>query len=253
MVALAWIATYDLNHDQQYLDTAVDIFQHIAFEQSNSTCGGVWWNIQHEQQNAITNELFLSVAAHLANRVDNGQYYLNWALRQWRWFEESGLIRPSGLVVDGLNNYTCLVEADGPSYTYNQGVIQGALIELDKANPNDTYIGIAETIARAAIDNLSNSNGILTEFGSNGSPNLGNDGPTFKGVFIRNLQLLAQKTLDPVYANYIRKQADSIWNDDRSPDNGTIGNVWDHYYEQQASPGHCSGVDALVAAAAVSL
>lgn len=181
----------------------------------------MWWNKEHAQQNAITNELFLSVCAHLATRVENSYYYINWALRQWRWFENSGLIRPSGLIVDGLDNTTCQVNVNDPSYSYNQGVILGALVELNKVHPNHSYIDIANTIAHAAIANLSDANGILTEFGSNGSGDLGFDGPTFKGVFIRNLQVLQQATGSQYYADYIRKQADSIWSTDRSPKNGS--------------------------------
>lgn len=39
--ALGWIAVYDNTHDKRYLDTAVDIFDHMAFEGYNATCGAV--------------------------------------------------------------------------------------------------------------------------------------------------------------------------------------------------------------------
>lgn len=244
---------YDLTGDQEYLDTAVNIWQHMAFEGYNSTCGGMWWDTAHTQMNAIVNELFLSLSAHLATRVENSAYYLGWATKQLNWFLGSGLLMSSGLIVDGLNAMTCYPTIPGPTYTYNQGVILGALVELDKAQPgaNHSYIELANTIAQAAIATLTDSNGVLTEY-SNGMPGLGFDGPTFKGVFIRNLQILQNATNSTKYATYIKKNADSIWRWDRSPVNGTLGDVWDKYQGQMLPQGHCAAMDALVAAAAVS-
>lgn len=52
--------------------------------------------------NAIANELFLSVAAHLANRAENSQYYINWAKKEWEWFAASGMINENNTINDGL-------------------------------------------------------------------------------------------------------------------------------------------------------
>lgn len=248
---LAWIAVYDLTGEEKYLKTAVFIFNDMAFTGYNGTCGAMYWDKSHSYQNAITNELFLSLAAHLATRTANGDYYLGWALRQWTWFEKSGLINSQNLINDGLDNVTC--ENNGrATYTYNQGVILGGLVELNKASPNSTYLTIALSIAIAAITKLSNVNGILTEVNSNGSQDLGYDGPTFKGVLIRNLQLLQQATGNEDFRNYILAQADSIWEKDRSLVNATLGNVWNIYYGQNLPQGHCAAMDAIVAASAVS-
>ena len=54
-------------------------------------------------RNAVTNELFLTLAALLHQRVPGAQgSYLTWAQREWVWFSSSGLIGPGGLVNDGL-------------------------------------------------------------------------------------------------------------------------------------------------------
>lgn len=53
--------------------------------------------------NAITNELFLSVAAHLANRsLSKRDEYLNWAQTQWNWFSAQGFMGENGTINDGL-------------------------------------------------------------------------------------------------------------------------------------------------------
>jgi hypothetical protein len=64
--------------------------------------GGMWWDTIHNYINAIPNELFLSVAAHLANRASNRAYYIDWAKREWEWFQGSGMINAQGTINDGL-------------------------------------------------------------------------------------------------------------------------------------------------------
>ena len=71
-------------------------------------CGGIWWDKNHTYVNAIANELFLDVAAHLANRGGSkSSYYLSWALKEWAWFKGSGMINSQSTVNDGLNITTC--------------------------------------------------------------------------------------------------------------------------------------------------
>jgi predicted alpha-1,6-mannanase (GH76 family) len=250
--AILWAKTYEVTREHKYLDTAVEIFQDTVASYTNASCGGVWWRKQRDQENAITNELFFATAAHLANSVDNKDFYLEWAFRAGQWIIDSGLIQPSAIIVDRLDEEYCTPRRTAPTFSYNQGVILGGLVELYKAVGIDSYIDFARMIADAAIAKLTNGRGILTEDVWHERPNMGADAPTFKGVFIRNLGYLAKATGDEAYKRYILRQAQSIWANDRSGDgNNKIGNVWDHYYEQYGASGHCSGVDALVAAAIV--
>ncbi|KAK3069408.1 hypothetical protein LTS18_000339, partial [Coniosporium uncinatum] len=67
--ALAWIAVYDVTRNKQHLQAAIAIFEDMAAAYDTTPCGGLWWDKPHTYINAIANELFLSVAAHLANRA----------------------------------------------------------------------------------------------------------------------------------------------------------------------------------------
>ena len=183
--ALAWLQIYDLTKEQQYLKTATDIFGDMT-KGWGGTCGGVWWDKQHSAKVAIANELFLTVAAQLANRAANKQFYLNWALKEWDWFQSTGMINEDYNINDGIDLQTCK-NNKGIVWSYNQGVILGGLLELYKAAPDATYIIMAERIALAGIKSLSDSNGILHD---PCEPNCGADGPQFKGIFMRNLQKL---------------------------------------------------------------
>jgi hypothetical protein len=105
--ALAWIAVWDKTKDDAYLNAATFIFDDIVAHATNATCGGIWWNRKHTQVNAIAAELFISVAAHLANRKPNGAYYLKWAKKMYNWFLKSGLINLKGNINDSLDLKTC--------------------------------------------------------------------------------------------------------------------------------------------------
>ena len=104
--ALAWIDTYDLTGDPKYLAMAQVVFEDMARGWSDDVCGGgIWWSKDHDYKNAIANELFLSVAAHLANRISDPERkaaYLSWASREWSWFRSSGMINAKNLINDGL-------------------------------------------------------------------------------------------------------------------------------------------------------
>ncbi|KAK0813987.1 hypothetical protein LTR75_004442 [Friedmanniomyces endolithicus] len=78
--ALAWIAAYDVTGNWQYLATAESIFEDMKAAAGTTPCGGlIWWDKSHTYVNATANELFLDVAAHLANRGGNrATYYLSW-------------------------------------------------------------------------------------------------------------------------------------------------------------------------------
>lgn len=242
--ALGWIQAYDVTNNTDYLATAVGIFNDMSG--GNTTdCGGIWWDKDHTAVNAIANELYLSVAAHLANRESDKQQYLDIALQQWEWFQGTGMINDDNLINDGLDD-NC--ENDGGIvWTYNQGVILGALVELNEASPNEQYISTAKDIASAAINELSNDDGVLTE---PCEPDCGADGPQFKGIFMRNLQRLQQAAPEDDYLTFINTNADSIWDNDRN-DDGQLGLLWaGEFLDPADASSHSSALDAIVAAVA---
>ena len=67
--ALAWVAACDLTGDKRYRAAAQAIFAHSLGGWDDTCGGGLWWNEKRGYKNAITNELFLTLAALLAPRV----------------------------------------------------------------------------------------------------------------------------------------------------------------------------------------
>lgn len=227
--ALGWIAAYDVTGNQRYLQEAEKIFTDMQAVFGKANCssnsrgtGGIWWDRPKTYVNAIANELHLSVAAHLANRVGTGNYR-DIALQQWNWFLGSGMINSDNLINDGLDR-NCQ-NNNGIVWSYNQGVVLGGLAELSRATGDASYINRAQTIADAAIASLA-PNGILKD---QCEPNCGGDGPQFKGIFARNLMLLHQASPQTRYARFLENNANSIWNNDRNANN-ELGLVWSGAY-----------------------
>ncbi len=220
---MAWIAVYDVTGDRKYLRTAESIFDDMAKAYGTTPCGGLWWSKDRTYVNAIANELFLDVAAHLANRAGaKKSYYLDFAKKEWAWFKQSGMINSQNLINDGLDNATCQNNG-GTVWSYNQGVVLGGLTELSRATGDDSYVVKGKLIADAAIQNLTDSNGILHD---PCEPDCGADGSQFKGVFARNLQILQQYSPEPRYATFLEKNANSIWKYDRSRRGNKLSLIW---------------------------
>ena len=246
--ALGWIRAYDFTKKEEYLQVAATIFEDMKAGWTTPCGGGIWWSKEKTYVNAIANELFLSVAAHLANRMPNKDYYLQWALREWDWFSNTGMINEQSTINDGLDNKTCK-NNNAEVWSYNQGVVLGGLVDLNRATGGSRpYISYAKSIASAAIKALSRD-GILHD-PCEPRDRCKGDGEQFKGIFMRNLRELHVYSPEREYRDFIVKNADSIWKNNRK--DGKLGAVWSGPFSDPASAStHSSALDALVAAAAL--
>jgi len=246
--ALAWIDAYDLTRDTRYLASARSIFDDMAGGWDGTCRGGIWWSKDRTYKNAIANELFFSVAAHLAMRSATGrQQYADWAAKEWIWFRGSGMINDGHLVNDGLvvdkNSGKC--RNNGKTvWTYNQGVLIGALAEWSRSPGNSADLEEARKIVDASLRSLTDKDGILHEACE---PDCGADGVQFKGIFMRNLRELDAVAPDLRYRTMFAKNADSIWRKDQAPGN-MFGTVWSGPPLSPDAGSQSSAVEALVAA-----
>jgi predicted alpha-1,6-mannanase (GH76 family) len=244
--ALAWIAAFDLTGDARYLDLARALFEGMAAGWDDICGGGLWWTRRKTYKNAIPNELFLLIAGRLHQRADG---YLDWALREWQWFRSSGLIGPAGLVNDGLTA-DCLNNGQ-PTWTYNQGVIIGALAVLAEVTGDDAYFDQADAIAAAALRDLTVPPGILTEPGERQTGRRDRDRPQFKGIFVRHLYELHRHRPHAAYREFILANATSLWQHSRNRRN-QIGLAWTGPFDRADAARQASALDALNAAIGVT-
>jgi predicted alpha-1,6-mannanase (GH76 family) len=251
--ALAWIDAYDVTRNPQYLSMAKLIFADMAGGWDDVCGGGIWWSKDRQYKNAIANELFLSVAAHLVNRTSRTEQkqFLDWGDKEWKWFQASGMINSKSLVNDGLGKSPGQVSGVGctnngrTTWSYNQGVILGGLAELSAVNHDPSLPETAKKIATAAMTLLVDDNGILHD---SCEPHCGADGVQFKGIFVRNLVLLDRMYPQSIYKSFVYRNADAIWKDAQGRD-FELGQVWSGPFEAGGAGSQISALDAMVGAA----
>lgn len=256
--ALAWMKAYDLTNTANYLSMSKAIFNDMTGGWDSICGGGTWWDKDKTYKNAIANELFLEVAARLHQRTPGDTVgggsgprhtsYIDWANKEWQWFKNSGMLNASNLVNDGLDGSTCANNGGNP-WTYNQGVILGALTDLYKITDDSSYLAQAEAIADANNRTNINDDGILYERGCEPSNSCGTDGPQFKGIFMKNLYYLYQSDNKQAYKSFIIKNVDAIWNRGRDRSNH-LGLHWDGPFDQAQARNQSSAMDAVNAAIA---
>jgi hypothetical protein len=112
MWLLTWIQVYQVDPQMKYLQRAADIHDFVSNRAWDATTcqGGLVQCPSFRYKNAITNALFLSssMRLHPYTRLlgKPTRYYQQWALKEWQWFENSGMINNNYLINDGLR-YRC--------------------------------------------------------------------------------------------------------------------------------------------------
>ena len=243
--ALAWIRAYDLTRDQRYLDMAKHDADYMWSFKDAHCGGGVWWTDKKDYKNAITNELFIKLSAGIHNRLPGDTVYLARAEETWRWFKASGMINGQRMINDGLDNCR---NNNQETWTYNQGVILGGLVELNRATGQAAYLDEARALADASTANPRlNPGGILKEPCEDSADACGGDGPSFKGIYMRNLGELDRALPGRPYRAYLERQAEALRTRNRT--------VMDQYGLRWAGPvdrvdahRQQSALDALTAA-----
>jgi predicted alpha-1,6-mannanase (GH76 family) len=248
--ALAWVAACDLTGDERYRAAAQAIFAHSLAGWDDTCGGGLWWNERRDYKNAITNELFLALAAQLAIRVPGQPEYRDWALREWEWLHGSGMIGPSGLVNDGLT--AACANNGGTTWTYNQGVILGGLAALHELTGDQAYLRQGEDIADAVLRSLVDASGILAEPGEARNVGRADDSTQFKGIFVRYLRDFARHSDKQAYRAFLLANADSVLAKAGNPA-GQYGLRWAGPFDTADASRQTSAIELLTAAAALQL
>jgi len=244
--ALTWINAYDLTGNGDYLSQARDIFADMTRGWDGTCGGGIWWSKARNYKNAIANEIFLQVAAGLHERTPGDTVYRDWALREWAWFQGTGMLTGSHLVIDGLAG--CKPDMNSPTWTYNQGMLIGGLVSLARMTGWGEPLATAERIAGAVMaDPGLSPAGILREPCE--PAGCGMDEPLFKGIFARNLKLLADRVGwvgrpgSAAYHAYLRHNAAAVWSNDRRGDE--FGLSWSGPFDSAGTARQASALDVL--------
>ncbi|KAK8040018.1 glycoside hydrolase family 76 protein [Apiospora rasikravindrae] len=256
--ALALLRMYELTGNSTYLDIAKEDEAYIFKYWLPETCkGGVIWNIPElKYKNAISNELYLELAASLHNLIPGDTFYLNRSMTQWAWFNSSGMINSQWLINDGLlepdpSDSSVCRNNNAEVWTYNQGVVLGGLVELHKATGDQKYLDTAIKIADAVVNSATLSpGGILTETCSE-TDSCTTNGWSFKGIFMNRLAKLNKALSGNPYSDYIRTNEQTMYSNAR---NGSdfYGGIWQKPFDGADLGKQVSAVSLLIATLGLS-
>ncbi|KAH8909529.1 putative glycosyl hydrolase [Coniochaeta sp. PMI_546] len=245
--ALAMVRMFDLTGNATYLDYAKLDEEYMHDYWSDECGGGIIWNIpQMVYKNAISNELYFTLAAALHNRLPGDGIYLNRSLEAWNWFNASGMVNSAHLVNDGLTD-SC-VNNNATTWTYNQGVILGGLVELYRATKDQGYLSTAKEIADAVVaSGALVVDGVLTE-PCEAAGGCDFNQQAFKGIFMRYLGVL-DETLSPThpYQAFIRGNAETAWRGDRN-ETDYFDVRWDGPFDNATVATQASAASLMIAA-----
>nr|WP_246369976.1 glycoside hydrolase family 76 protein [Saccharibacillus deserti] len=220
-LALAFLRAYQATGEDAYEQYALELWTDIRTAW-NPHCGGgmAWKKDQPDYKNTPANAPAAILAARLY-RLRGGAEDLDWAKRIYAWNREHLVDPRTGFVWDGLNRL-----GDGRidydwKFTYCQGVMIGAGVELYRCTGESGYLQEAMRTAEACIDELCEPDSLRL-------PDEGiDDTGLFKGILIRYLLLLLEeKPGNDRLRRVLRANAELLWRQGIDPQTGLCGPDW---------------------------
>lgn len=208
--ALAMLRAYDATQDKKWLDATQVLWEDIKLGWSEVQGGGIsWQKNQRDYKNTPANAPAVILAARLYQRF-NRPADLDWARKIYDWQLKTLVDPATGFVYDGINRQNDGKIDTGWKFTYNQGLMIGAGLELFRATKKDTYLKDAMKTADFTLGDANLAASGLLKAEGNG------DGGLFKAVMVRYLALLATEPTVPAatrarYVAFLRTNAETLW------------------------------------------
>jgi predicted alpha-1,6-mannanase (GH76 family) len=224
-MALALMRAFDWTKDRAYLDRAVSLFQDIrnAWDTTSTPPGGIWWDRAHTQKATASNAGPVITGARLANRTSDAAHLTFARLVYDHWL--ATMVDPTThQVADHINPDGTIVRWQ---FTYNEGLMIGAAVELYVATGEARYLSDAHAIAAAMVRNESRpvaAGSILFDGSNTGCTG---DCAQFKGIGYRYLALLYR--MDPSHTEYrpvLEGSAAALWTLARNAGTGLFSIDW---------------------------
>ncbi len=180
-MALAQLRLYDATGEQTYQEQTLTLWEDIKTAWNDSMSGGMAWKKdQLDYKNTPANAPAAILAFRLYQRFHREED-LKWGEKILKWNMENLMDQETGFVWDGLNRQGDKKIDYDWKFTYNQGVVIGALVELYKINHSPICLEQAVKTAMVTKELLADTNkGILPYEGID-------DCGLFKGILVRYL------------------------------------------------------------------
>ncbi|HUS37267.1 MAG TPA: glycoside hydrolase family 76 protein [Verrucomicrobiae bacterium] len=220
------LRSYDLTGDSKYLNQAKSIFANVQAAWDVSCCGsvrgGVWWDKAHTQKATASNAGAALAAARLYRRT-GAAAYLTFARQVFSFWSTQMVDSSTGQVCDHINPSG---EKVWWKFTYNEGLMIGAALELYEATGESTFLTQAHRYAGFMVANevTATAHGNVLSDGSNATCT--GDCAQFKGPAYRYLARLHARSPRTAYANVLRASEEGIWNLARDASGNTFATCW---------------------------
>jgi predicted alpha-1,6-mannanase (GH76 family) len=212
-MTIALTHAYDLTGASNYLNQAASLYADIMTGWDTTCCGaspgGLWWDKAHTQKNTAANAGAALAGARLYERTGNAAY-LAFAQQVYSYWY-ANMVNPTTFqVCDHLN-------PDGSKtwwrFTYNEGLMIGAGVELNEATGNPTYLANADNIAGFMVNNEVTATAYGSVLYDGSDTGCAGACEEFKGPAYRYLmRLYAKDTAKTQYYNVLKASADALWN-----------------------------------------
>jgi predicted alpha-1,6-mannanase (GH76 family) len=225
-MALALMRAHDLTGEDRYLQTAADLFADIMGGWDTTCCGavkgGLWWDKAHTQKATASNAGAVIAGARLFERTGEDAY-LEFARMAYDFWHANMVDPARHHVLDHINPDGTKVDW---KFTYNEGLMIGAGVELNRQTGDARYLNEARAIAGFLLsdETVSSAYGKVLSDGSNSS--CGGDCHAFKGPAYRYLKLLHEVAGSSTYRGVLKACANAIWNLARSADHDLFSVSW---------------------------
>ncbi|KAI8900965.1 glycosyl hydrolase family 76-domain-containing protein [Globomyces pollinis-pini] len=210
-----------------FLNLAQTTYDQVWGDWDSSCGGGIWWSRNREGKDRYykstisqSQQIYLG-ARLLALQGDKG--FSSQTAQIYNYLVATGLITSDKRILDGINSdTTCRVNQN--LYSYQNGMLIGALAWLGKGTSNSAYINEANNLARAALATYA-PNSIFIE---PCEPSCNSYHVAFKGILIRGLGYLYEFTDDMTVKGLIKKAlTESVGAMLSTCDNNyNCGNIW---------------------------
>ncbi|WP_224996260.1 glycoside hydrolase family 76 protein [Cesiribacter sp. SM1] len=218
---LTLIHAYDVTAEEKYLRKAEEIYKDILENAWDDSCcgetnGGLWWNKAKTQKATAANAGAVISGLQLYKRT-NREEYRAFAKKVYDFWWTNMVDKTTYQVADHINT-------DGTKvwwkFTYNEGLMIGASMEMYNTFDKTSYLSYARNIAEFMVNNET----VETAYGpvlSDGNSNqCSGDCWQFKAPGYKYLmKLYLQDKQKNLYQRVLKGSVDALWNLARNTEN----------------------------------
>ena len=245
-MALALLRAHALTGRAHYLDRALELFDDIRGGWDDTCCGddpgGIWWDKAHTQKATASNAGPVITGVRIFEATGDTSA-LEFAEQVYTYWHRVMVDATTAQVIDHI-------ETDGDKvrweFTYNEGLMLGAAIELWRVTGNSRYLSHAIAIGNRLVASGTRTTalGRILDDGTNASCT--DSCHAFKGIAFRYLALLFAERPVTAYGDVLAASARAIWELARATDTGLFAIDW-------AGPPTARSTEPQVASAVMAL